>query len=295
MRIKQYIYILSLLYAATSCRKEEWSEQNQTATLQIEFNWDNLTKGDSIPTGMSLLLYPQNTGKLIRKEISSNKATLNIPSGDYQMIAINNDTKQVASFGLEKYATAGLQLAPLAGRAQEQSLLLSRSIYASNKNELHLQPGVNSLQTVSVQPIACKVKFNIINELGKGLTACSGILTGVASTIMLSTFKTSTTELTNVSFPFEIGTDRTKSEILLFDSSINSEENTGSSSTLLLNTTFVDHSQTTIPIDITEALKSITKGQITINIKMQQNNGMDITGELIDWKTGEDIGVPIKQ
>lgn len=91
-RVVTCVYIMIMILGMTGCRQKELLDpEGVMCTIDVRFLWDNAVGAD--PAGMTLLFYPHDTGcSFWRYDISGRDGgQVEIESGTYTMIAVNND------------------------------------------------------------------------------------------------------------------------------------------------------------------------------------------------------------
>lgn len=285
-----------LLLALSSCKKHTSTPQYENADVQIIFDWSAKNEADKVPDEMTLLIYPGSTDTPIRKEVSSNRAIVNLPMGTYQVIAVNNDSEKVTLRGESTYRTAEMYAIDTQARSTNLLPDIDKAIYAANAGSgMAVNGKEGNTLTLKLQAIVQKLKFEIIVELDKTIQSCSAILSGIAPAVNLSTLQPLRENPGSVPLVFSVTGSEMEGEVRVFGTNPDVTGADRVSNKLLLDFSFTDGSQTTVPIDVTEAMNHLQNHEITISIKVQSNNSLELSGQVVKWESGGESHVPVEQ
>lgn len=293
---KPFCISMLLLLAFSSCKKHTSTPQYENADVQIIFDWSARNEADKVPDEMTLLIYPGNTDAPIRKEVSSNRAVVNLPMGTYQVIAVNNDSEKATLRGESTYETA--EMYAIATPIRSTNLLpdIDKAIYAANAGSgMAVKGKEGNTLTLKLQAIVQKLKFEVIVELDKTIQSCSATLSGIAPAVNLSTLQPLRENPGSIPLVFTVTGSEMEGEVRVFGANPDVAGADRVSNKLLLDFSFTDGSQTTVPIDVTEAMNHLQNHEITISIKVQSNNSLELSGQVVKWESGGESHVPVEQ
>lgn len=302
MNRKNYFLVLLALFLC-ACSKHSSEPQVETSEAQIVLDWSQKSEGDVASTGMTLLFYPNDGGAVIEQNMDLESPFIRLPEGAYRVIAVSNDSKTAALRNQSVYETAEVFLNVPVTRA-ELFPTIDRPLYAAvTGSSLSVKGGgVKNACTLLLKSIVKKIQFEVLMELNKPLQGCSGTLTGISSAVNLSTLEPLRENPSNVSFDFLTSTNEMRGEAIVFGVNPDIEGVEKVPNQLQLKFRFTDGTETTTLVDVSQAMNEALKDKISISIKVQTdqnedgkptNVGINVKGEVIKWKVGEDANVSV--
>lgn len=258
--------LLSSLWGCT--RRELEEEEPSVGSVTLSFDWMNLEAGDELPTGMQLYFY-SSEGTTLSREGTSEGFTGMLPPGTYQVLAYNNDGKNVAQRNLSSYEEAEVY-APAYTRSSSY-LYQPSHCYGVGLATFTVVSGDSFSATMVprnfVRHAVIKVEAGAyadqisscsgtLSGFSMGAYISSGKLVGEAGTLYFDTEKESTTFIGRVSF---FGKDTEEQNILHIDLQM------------------VAGSEKFLNVDITDLLKDVNTAEVAIQI--------NVTIEVVDRET----------
>lgn len=294
MNRKNYLLVL-LALSLCACSKRSSGPQTETTDTQIVFDWSQKSEEDAVSTGITLLFYPSNGGAMIQQDVSADPPGISLPVGDYRVIAVSNDSEITGLRGESAYETAEMYL--LAGHTRTSDVLpkIDRPQYATVKETSFSVKGggVDNTHKLLLQSIVKKIKFEVLVELDKQIQTCSGVLTGISSAVNLSTLEPLRENPSRVKVDFTILPKEAHGETMVFGVNPDIEGSEKVPNKLLLDFLFTDGSAVVVPIDVSEAMNEALEDKISVSIKVQMNNDLNVTGEVMEWEVGGEVKVPV--
>ncbi len=174
-----------LLWALSGgCTRREFEEVQPSGNVTLNFNWKNLKTGDNLPTGMQLYFYPPDGSPLMR-EGSSSGFSGSLPPGTYQVLAYNNDGKNVEQRNLGSYGSAEIY-APAYTRASSY-LSQPSHCYGVGLGTLTVLEGDSASATMVPRNFVRQAVISVgSGEYADQIRSCSGSLSGFATGAYIS-------------------------------------------------------------------------------------------------------------
>ncbi|GEM_PF-5644312 len=195
MRVNNHIFILlisALLMDSCSCSKSgsfwEWGD-DKGSDLSLDFKWDKLKEGESIPGGLKLVLYSDAKKTVLIKDILPEEFTIRVPRGEYKLLVFNNDVQNIAFDRLYDFSNASAYLKSIAETKVQSpdEVMEAQSFYAGNMPGFGTGDNNRTLITVNMSSMTKSIEITINSQFISEITSCSATLTNVASRINLST------------------------------------------------------------------------------------------------------------
>ncbi len=211
MRVREAGILLALcsfaLWMSTGC--DRWrilEDLEPCANTRVEFHWNEAGHPEMTdPEGMTILLYPSDHTDYWRFELTPQGGYVDVPDGDYSIVAMNNDTRSVIFGGLDNfqglyaYTYPGSMLEAVAEkfRGAEPPRTVSEPvrqepdpIYAADTTE---NIGLSHMeQIIHMKPRLFTPNYTVIAEEIKNIgsvSACSFSLSGLAAGKYLTTLR----------------------------------------------------------------------------------------------------------
>lgn len=209
VRMRTYI-IIAMAALVVSCQKDICMDHHHDGMkLRVEFDWSQAAPSPATVTGMTLLLYPVEGGAPFRyalSDISSN--VISVTSGSYHVICVNDDEllklENTQSWETVSVTTSETEIVsrslfnntrtevPRSESSLNERVLREPSLLYSDTCSSFYVRATNELQVLRMQPKmllgTMHVKVENITNL-QFLIAQSGAVTGLSSSINLSTQK----------------------------------------------------------------------------------------------------------
>lgn len=227
MKMIRY-YLLAALAAlvATACEhKELCYDHTHTTDVRVVFDWSDAP--EATPETMSLYLFPQTGGDLLRYEFTDRQGgMITVPAGSYDALCLNSDTERLLfrNMNLQKtfevytreanlLATLGVRSddAPRAeGAEQERTVSEPDMLWSDSAQDIELLLHVPN-QIITLRPSRAVRRYTVEIRNAENLKyvkAVSGSLSGMACGLLLEG-KQPTSEAVTIPFAASATEDMT--------------------------------------------------------------------------------------
>lgn len=187
------ILILSMQTAAScSCSKEESSWElgdGPKRDITLKFDWGNLKTGETVPTGIKIVLFSETKQTVLIKDIEPKDFTIKIPDGEYKLLVFNNDVPSIAFDRLNDYNKASAYLKPSSETkaGENGDVMEAMSFYAANIPGLTTGTGSLPLFTLQMVPLTKTIEIKINSLFINEIESCNATLTNISPRVNLST------------------------------------------------------------------------------------------------------------
>lgn len=176
--MKKVTLFTVLAFLSLSCVKER---EIPCGSFTITTDWGNLPKS----VGMSLLFYPVNGGKPIRREITANGYICNLPEGKYRVLLFNNDTKNIRFNNIDTYELAEAYVVPVS--KAEQMANQPDMLYGTFIEEINIKQNEPAQNRVKITSYVKNITANInLSADGPAIKNISAQLKGISPSLNLS-------------------------------------------------------------------------------------------------------------
>ena len=223
------IAAIVIVFVATSCEhKELCYDHTHAVDLQVVFDWKNAPS--AAPASMSLYLFPQTGGEVLRYEFTDpNGGTVRAPIGNYDALCINSDVETIQYMNTEQkqtfevttrqasllsgLSTLGMQSdsVPRArGTENERIALAPDMLYSDHAENIGLiQTPVTQTITLYPDVMVSRFQVEIRNAANlKYVSGVSGSLSSMAGGLLLGVDEV-TTECVTIPFDAIVSADKT--------------------------------------------------------------------------------------
>lgn len=101
--VRQLVWMLFFLLVLASCNRRDLPDDLPVGRVQITFDWSEISL---LPEGMRMVFYPQDAGRdKVDVLLPVAGGEVELPLGNYSMVAYNYDTEVVSIRGDESYET----------------------------------------------------------------------------------------------------------------------------------------------------------------------------------------------
>lgn len=174
---------------ASSCVKRNLYVKPDEGTVILDMDWKNLVQGENPPQQMSLYFYGEN-GTLLRGTTDNGTFTTVLPSGNYKVLAVNEEVEGVGFNNMSDYDRAYAYALPLnkLAKADEEWVRQPGWVYSGHLLEVNVLKQDTTLTTVVPEPMVQRVSMNIyLTGDYDAVAEMSAALSGVAASVLLST------------------------------------------------------------------------------------------------------------
>lgn len=219
MKVNSIIVLLTLCLLVTACRRHAYHdlEQVQAGSLRIEFDWNGYT---DIPPGMNLMFYPVEglgmeepgyAGRPIKHQLQYDGGVVSLPVGCYNVAVYNDYTYQILYRGMDTYHTAEAWLEdydrlPLSSRAIGTRNVAEPDIFYVTRLEGLQVTAYDEDRTITLRPELKTLKLFIHVSIDglHNVSMADGGISGIGSSLMLSTGEATDNTPYNRLFPFSV-------------------------------------------------------------------------------------------
>lgn len=178
---------------ASSCVRRELHVKPDEGHVILDFDWQNIVPGGSVPDKMSVYFYGAD-GTLKREVVENGRFGVTLASGDYKVLTLNEEavSSSVGFTNMEDFDRAYAYALPLNKKAEGEEFWIQQPgmLYSANLTDLT----VNKEDTVArtfvpaslVRWVILKIRFT--GDADR-VTNVSAALTGVAPAVRLATLE----------------------------------------------------------------------------------------------------------
>lgn len=186
MKALAYIGLSVAALLGGACTREQLDYRKQEGFVYLALNWEE----GFAPAGSRIYFYPAAGGAALVYDCAAEGFAGVLPVGSYRVLALNNDSQNVAVRHAETYEGAELYVLPEEGasasRAASYVLQADEVAYAAGINEAPtLEVPYRDTVRVTASPQSCvkHVQLRFVVVPPAQVTRCSGSLTGVSPSL----------------------------------------------------------------------------------------------------------------
>lgn len=176
--------LCALLSIGASCTRQDLEHRIPAGYVVVDLSWEE----GAAPSGSRFWFFPVNGGEVIVREASGDGFRGTLPPGDYRVIAANLDAQHVDFRNMERYETAELYVVPDETSA-DLCLCQPDNLYLCGGEESAVLtvPDRDTVKlSLSPRSRIRQVRLRLTVD-DSGVTSCSGLLSGVSSSIYCAT------------------------------------------------------------------------------------------------------------
>lgn len=174
---------------ASSCVRRELYVKPDEGRVLLEFDWRKLAPGETAPEQMTVYFYGPG-GSLTRGLAENGKFSGTLPSGNYKVLALNENVPGVGFTNMEDYDRAYAYALPLNKKAEGDDMWIREPgwLYSTHIGDLAVSKEDTVLRTLVPDPLVQRLVLNIrLTGDYQAVTDVSAALTGVAPSVRLTT------------------------------------------------------------------------------------------------------------
>lgn len=174
---------------ATSCVRRDLYVKPDEGCVQFDFDWQKLAPGEAAPEQVTLYFYGEN-GSLTRGLSENGRYSGTLPSGNYKVLALNEDVPGIGFTYMEDFDKAYAYALPLNKKADGDDMWVREPgwLYSTHVGDLKIAKQDTVRRTLVPEALVQRMVLNIrLTGDCDAVTGISAALTGVAPSIRLVT------------------------------------------------------------------------------------------------------------
>lgn len=189
------LLLLSLSGCKSSTRVEPVDPSEKKGDVEFTIDWSKIHQGEESPKIVKAYFYPKTGGDPTIVEIKEDKISQKFPSGFYDILVFNEDDENVAFQNMDKFDTAEAVVKYFHTRADDEPTPTPKNIYIKALHDKIIPEDGTIKEDITPEPLTRRFSFTIkIDKHKDAINGCEIILTGMASSVNLSTRKFSEPE-----------------------------------------------------------------------------------------------------
>ena len=313
---RQLVWMLFFLLILASCSRRELLDGFPVVTVQVTFDWSGIDEASSLPEGMRMVFYPKDVGRdKVDVLLPVDGGEVELPLGNYSVVAYNYDTEVVNIRGDESYETieAYTGTCRVGATGTEKMVWEPDALYVVNIDQLEIKENEGVLQ-LPLQPKGI-VKTYPFSLKAKGLNNVAsawGSVDGMAECYFLGKAR-GVCRQSSVYFDAGKSSEAIEGNFSTFGPPDEAVSRAGREIMMTVKLMKVDRSVQEVKLDITQVVIPSQEGSGTVSppgippsIELPEGNqievedalplpgGGGIGGDVGDWDDEEEVVLPMK-
>lgn len=276
------LLILALVLEC-SCERSEAPERISSGFITYTLRWDSAIPGFPIPEKIRYCIYPSEGGPMIQTDGDASGIKLALPPGTYKMLVFNYDAHNIDFRNMSSFDKAEAYIAQT--KATEAGSPAITPLYGFIIDSLEVTPDEDNSETLKPTPLVRHVTFSVKVDKPEEIQACEGSLSGVSTSLNLSTRKVMTQTATKVKFDMETSDKGANGDLIILGTAASpEEEQKPATHQVTIDFTLSDGSTVSSTADLENKLDEIETPHINVTINATVEKSPNFKIRLNNWE-----------